>query len=111
MAFDSRSLRSTIFLGGGSLNFAIVRRDDFAVPQFYVECPLHTYADSAGKRRRCARAMQTNRPDEATVLRRLRHCILAGLQSDLPAATASMEQKETARRGHVFMAAWFRVPK
>lgn len=70
---------TTVVLGDGL--FALVKRLDQAVPAYYVYCPLHSYVEFVGgvrKQRHCCKSMGINRPDENTVLLRLRRWVLEG---------------------------------
>lgn len=48
------------------------------VPAYTVICKLHTYKDGSGKKHTCQKMMNINRPNEQTVLLRLRAWCLHG---------------------------------
>ena len=60
---------STVWAAG----IPMVKRFDKKIPTFYVHCRAHQ-----GGRRACTKSMQINRPDEQTVIKRLKWWLLSG---------------------------------
>ena len=69
--------------GSEKYEWQIVLRNDFLVPTYWVQCPIHAYQGPKGMVR-CRKSIQTNRPDRLTVANRLRRWILEGTGTSVP---------------------------